>query len=37
MKCEHCDGKGWVWDPGMDTSEDCSWCKGSGECSDEDG
>jgi len=33
-KCEHCDGKGWVWSRGCDTSEDCSWCKGTGELPD---
>ena len=31
INCKHCNGKGWTWDQGMDTSEDCSWCKGSGE------
>jgi len=30
-KCNHCEGKGWVWEKGCDTSEDCSWCKGTGK------
>jgi len=31
MKCKKCEGKGWIWDRGMDYSEDCSFCNGTGK------
>lgn len=31
MKCERCEGNGWIWAMGTDASEECSWCDGTGE------